>query len=310
MADRSRPPFDRFPRLSRRRWLACSIAGTLALTARAEEPKAVDDEVAQLQELARKARLGPFRTAESEHYLGIGDAPDGQIRAALEVCEALAKSYQEHLRGRDREFAVELPRRKMTVVVLAGPKSYAAFLGEDPGAEVGGHYELDTNRLVTFDFQTSARANTFTLVHEATHQLTFNTGLLDRDGDVPVCISEGLAMYAETWLKSSPKLGQVNRRRLNQLREGGDWLPIPLAELLTRDGLFDDAATRPAADGESWLLVHYLLRNKDWTPKFRDYLVAIRSRRDAANRLADAEAHFKPLSKLETNLRKTAPHLR
>jgi hypothetical protein len=286
-----------------------SLAGTLGLAARAEGPKAVaDDEVARLQEMARKAGLAPFRavdTADYPHYLGVGDAPERQIRGALEVCEALASSYQKHFT--EKKFAVAFPGRKMTVVVLAGPKSYAAFLGEDPGAEVGGHYELDTNRLVTFDFQTSARANTFTLVHEATHQLTFNTGLLDRDGDVPVCISEGLAMYAETWLKASPKLGQVNQRRLKQLREGGNW--FPLADLLARDALFDDAATRSAADGESWLLVYYLLRNRDWTDKFRAYLDAIRPRRDAANRLADAEAHFGALSKLETKLRTAARNL-
>ncbi len=308
MADRSRRSLERIPRLSRRSWLFGSIAGALGLAARAEEPKPVaGDEVARLQDLARKAKLPPFRTIETEHYLGIGDAPDRQILAALDVCEALAKSYQKHFH--DRGFAVALPRRKITVVVLAGPKSYAAFLGEDPGQEVGGHYDLDANRLVTFDFQTSARANTFTLVHEATHQLTFNTGLLDREGDVPVCISEGLAMYAETWLKASPKLGQVNRRRLNELREGRDWFPIPLAELLTRDGLFDDPATQHVAYAESWVLVYYLLKNRDWALKLRDYLVAIRPRRDPANRLADAEAHFGTLSKLETKLRKAAPNL-
>ncbi len=43
----------------------------------------------------------------------------------------------------------------------------------------------------------STRVNTFTLVHEAIHQLTYNTGLLDRQADVPVAISEGLATFGE-----------------------------------------------------------------------------------------------------------------
>ena len=37
-----------------------------------------------------------------------------------------------------------------------------------------------------------------TLVHEATHQLSFNTGLLNREGDTPLCIVEGLGTYGES----------------------------------------------------------------------------------------------------------------
>ena len=88
---------------------------------------------------------------------------------------------------------------------------------------MGGHYELDTNRLVIFDFRPGGgppaganpkRINTFTLIHEATHQLTFNTGLLDRQGDVPVAVSEGLAMYAELGHDGRSVLGMINRPRL------------------------------------------------------------------------------------------------
>ena len=48
-----------------------------------------------------------------------------------------------------------------------------------------------------------------TLSHEATHQLTFNTGLLNRKGDVPMCIAEGLAVYGE--IRSGPGRNEPGR---------------------------------------------------------------------------------------------------
>ena len=41
--------------------------------------------------------------------------------------------------------------------MLSGRRSYAAFLGEDPGPAVGGHYDLEKNYLVTFDFREIGR---------------------------------------------------------------------------------------------------------------------------------------------------------
>ena len=82
--------------------------------------------------------------------------------------------------------------------------------------------------------------NLHALAHEATHQLTYNTGLLERHGDVAVCISEGLAMYGE----SRKPIGRTppGRRNLVRLRDLGlirsglvPW--IPLADLLANDQL-------------------------------------------------------------------------
>ena len=89
-----------------------------------------------------------------------------------------------------------------------GPKSYAAFEGQVLGDAIGGHFDLKENRLVMFDFRgpgANPKApvpeldNTLALVHETIHQLTYNTGVLDLKADVPLCVSEGLATYGETW---------------------------------------------------------------------------------------------------------------
>jgi hypothetical protein len=181
------------------------------------------------------------------------------------------------------------------------------------GAEVGGHYDVDSNQLVVFDSRdnqnglaASARVNTFTLVHEAIHQLTYNTGLLERRGDVPVAISEGLATFGELWQRSNRRstLGVKNAARLEVFNQpDGDAAWIPVAELLTKDGLFDDPDMLQVAYAESWVLVHYFMRTPAKLPKFRAYLEAIRPRREPSHRLEDAKAHLGDLARLDKDLR-------
>jgi hypothetical protein len=283
--------------------------------------EAVDKEVADLQEHGRKAGLDAFRSSVTEHYLGIGDAPDAFRNEALKRCEALASAYIKHFQ--DKEFAVALPARKLTAVILKDRASYVALLGQAPGADVGGHYDLDTNRLVIFDFRPGAagaqqavanpeRVNSFTLSHETTHQLTFNTGLLERAADVPLAVSEGLAMYAELWRPDGKSaLGMINRPRLEVLTHPVnpqlDW--IPLDKLLTDDALFQQAGIEQLACAEAWVFVHYALRTTPMLPRFRTYLETIRPRREPAKRLADAATALGDLGRLNGALRKHARRL-
>lgn len=305
--------------LSRRRWLIGSVLGTFELAASARGgPAAPADEEAEIRAAGRKAGLAPFRATETEHYLGIGDAPDAFRDQALRICKELAAVYQKHFR--DKGFAVVFPGRRLTVVTLKGQASYNAFLGKGAGEAVGGHYDLDTNRLVIFDNRPRrsdlaappGRINTFTLVHEALHQLAYNTGLLDRRADVPVASSEGLAMYGELWQPNRRAiLGQTNRPRLQVLIDHGnkpeDWIPI--GTLLADDAPFQDAEEQQLAYAESWVLVHFHLKTPARLPKFRAYLDAIRPRRDGAHRLDDAQAHLGPFDRLDTELRKHAARL-
>jgi hypothetical protein len=310
---------------TRRNWLAGAAVllggGALRRRAQALGVDESDAVAARVEERARKGGLGPLRTSVTDHYLGIGDAPDNHRTEALKLCEALSAAYLEHFQ--EKHFAVAMPPGRLCVVVLKDLASYKAFLGEDPGPGAGGHYDIDPNWLVIFDFRTGAnlpeganleRINTFTLVHEATHQLTYNTGLLDRQGDVPVAVSEGLAMYAELWRPGGRSaLGMTSKPRLRALvdraKQGTDEIWFPLERLLVEDALFDNAATRPLADGEAWMLVHHLLKTTAALPRFRAYLDAIRLRRDASRRLADAREHLGDLDRLNGALRRDAKRL-
>lgn len=306
--------------IPRRAWLLGSLFGTLGWVKSgwcADPGEWTAADLAPIFARAKQAKLGGFASDESKekHYVGIGDAPADFRAEAVAVCEALAKVYRDYFENKG--FKVESPASQLVVIILKDRDSYQAFVGEgaDVGAEVGGHYDVESNQLVVFDSRSndggrnaSTRVNTFTLVHEAIHQLTYNTGLLDRQADVPVAISEGLATFGELWQYSNRRatLGVKNKARLavfSQPENQGAW--IPLEELLNNDELFEDPDKIQIAYAESWLLVHYFLRS---TPakltKFRAYLEAIRARRDPSERRADARTHLGDLARLDKELKK------
>ena len=117
-----------------------------------------------------------------------------------------------------------------------------------------------------------------TIVHEATHQLAFNSGLQVRFADVPFWVSEGIAIYFETPNLESTKgwrnIGAVNRLNLVNFR---NYLPRrsagSLELLLSDDKRFRDPATASDAYAEAWALNYYFLQTKSDT--YVKYLAAL-----------------------------------
>ena len=284
---------------------------------RAKLSAASDDaaEIADVKALGKKAGLAPFSDAPSKNFLGLGDAGPVYCKDALKICEALAPEFLSYFQ--DRGFKVALPANRMTVVTLKDAASYRALLGGEKDRSVGGHYDLDTNRLVVFDFRgtteeipgSPTKINLFSLVHETLHMLSFNTGLFSRQLDVPACISEGLATFGELWRpKNRVKIGTTNGDRLRVFdpRAGaGGWIPIP--ELLAKDAYFNDDKTAQLAYAEAWALVHYLLRrDSKQLVKFHAYLDKLPPLQDAAKRLKIAEAELGPLKALDKEVARHA----
>ena len=191
-------------------------------------PLTADEEkaLAAIRAKAKKAALGGFESRWTEHFLGIGNAPAAYSADALKLCESFSQEFLFHFR--DLGFKLDYPARRMTVVMLKDVAAYQAYLGE-PDKAAGGHYDRDSNQLVVFDMRPqqaelkaagsdAERANTFTLVHETAHMLSYNTGLFPPGRDVPVAISEGLATYCEYW---SPHQGRTAFGRMNEPRLKG-----------------------------------------------------------------------------------------
>ncbi|MGC8640526.1 MAG: DUF1570 domain-containing protein [Isosphaeraceae bacterium] len=266
-----------------------------------------DAEIARVREQAKAAGLGRFEFTKSKHFLALGDAALSFQREALAVCEALGDAFLACFRKAG--FHVSYPPERLTVIVLKDEDSYARLQGQAPGKEVGGHYDLETNRLVIFDFRSrqgnpegqAEQDNLLALVHETAHQLTFNTGMLDRGGNLPLAVLEGLATYVEVWRpRVRNGIGGVNLRRLEALRQSDDWIPV--ADLLADDKAFDPE-TEQLAYAESWLFVHYMLRSGLRHSRFRDYLSQAQAAKTRDQRLRVAERTLGSLERLEHELK-------
>ncbi len=302
----------------RRRWLQAVALGGFLSTARAEgDPEGEAEEAKAIEAVkarGEKAGLSGFQVSRSPHYLGIGNAPERFRSTALSLCEGLADDYLEHFKARD--FQVEMAPKRLGVVILENNQAFVKYLDEVALKGVAGIYELGANRLVMCDNRDgrnplAERTNTFTLMHEATHQLTYNTGLLDRQGDVPRLIDEGLGCYAETRRPGGQvKIGAVNRERLAVLASvaarGGSLTPV--ARLL-HDEPFLNVDTAVTSYSEAWLFIHMLMSDKTLAKAFSGYLDAIRPRRTAERRKADMETHLGKLDDLDAAMKSHANRL-
>jgi hypothetical protein len=261
-------------------------AGLFGPFAARGEPACVADEyeaeeVRAVTEIGRTLGLRPFRTYRSAHFLAIGDSTEAFLAVNLRDLEGLLADFLDHFR--DKGFDLAMPARRLTLVILADGRSFAAYVQnrslrqiprkpEKPSWNgLQGRYLTTTNRFVLFDQRSlgpqlmprPAYENLSVVAHEGTHLLTFNTGLLRRDGDVPHCIEEGLAMYCEVRSftgRSQP--GKFNRRRFTELnaiqRRRVGW--IPADRLLTDDSMLLEGPTLEIAlaHAESWLLVDFI----------------------------------------------------
>ncbi|HEY2893170.1 MAG TPA: DUF1570 domain-containing protein [Pirellulales bacterium] len=185
------------------------------------------------------------------------------------------------------------PEFPLVALVFNTPQAYAQYsraeLG-DAAESVIGYYSLRSNRITMYDLTgveslrrpgdrrgSSAQINRLldrpeaeqlvaTVIHEATHQIAFNSGMQTRFADVPLWASEGLAMYFETPDLQSAKgwrtIGAVNSNRLNRFREYLSHRPSDsLKSLICDDKRIRDTLTALDAYAEAWALNYYLIHH-------------------------------------------------
>jgi hypothetical protein len=313
--------------LDRRRWLG-GLAGALLGSGRraaADPPEeSVRPSAANLEEIRQRLRdvgVRPVSELRSPHFQAIGNATERFIRLVLIESERLAANLLGHLRGRG--FRLRMPESRLILVVFQDDRSFGKYFKLPTlleAAETGqpippaGIYNRDDNTLNLFDWRNvpvaprSASLNQQTLAHEATHLLSFNTGLLDRASDVPLAVVEGFGTYGETHGDSGSKgLGRVNLRRLVDLAKIQRRRPwIPLGELIAEDagfrmGTADDVLL---AYAQSWLLVHYLIQSEAALPGFQDYLEDLMQGKAHGDRRTAAAARLGDLHQLDRELRR------
>ena len=207
-----------------------------------------------------------------------------------------------------RGFAVQDPPFSLVGVVCRDREDFArqAARGQvSPGRGVLGFYSTRTNRILLYDVGDEApgrarwQQNASTVVHEATHQVAFNTGIHSRYSPPPTWVAEGLAMMFEPVASRAGEddspAGVAHAGWLRQLRQSvaPRLRPEVLADLIAGDGAFQKDP--PAAYAAAWGLTFYLAQTQP--RKYAEYLARTAAHPPlaplgAAQRTADFTAVF------------------
>ncbi|HEY3964903.1 MAG TPA: DUF1570 domain-containing protein [Planctomycetaceae bacterium] len=282
---------------------------------------------------------GGFEVVVTRHYVICTSARRPYAQWCGALFERLYLSFHNYWKQRGLKLAE--PEFPLVALVFAGEREFATFATKDAGADAAtakGYYSIGTNRMVLYDL-TAADAkpigdssdidrqvaavpyNIATVIHEATHQIAFNSGMHTRYADNPLWLVEGMAMYFETPDLSSKTgwktAGAVNDERLRQFRgfiSAGRRKPDSLTMLISSDARFNDADQAADAYAEAWALSFYLIRTRK--EAYVKYLNSLAAKPrlvidTPAERLADFKAAFgDDLKQIETELMKHVKRLK
>ncbi|MGE0761512.1 MAG: DUF1570 domain-containing protein [Pirellulaceae bacterium] len=246
-----------------------------------------------------EAELPDFKIHSTANYIVCYNTS----RAYAQWCGALLERLYAGFTNywKQRKFQLEEPEFPLVAVVFADKASYREYLKKDVGElsdGIIGYYNMRTNRVTMYDLtgveqlrlqgnrgsaaainamlsRPEAERTVATIIHEATHQLAFNCGLQTRYADIPLWLSEGIAMYFESPdLKSRAgwrTIGAVNRFRLNGFRGYLSQRPgNSLGSRLADSKRVRDPRQADNAYHESWALTYFLIRQKP--EQFLEYM--------------------------------------
>jgi hypothetical protein len=232
-----------------------------------------------------------FKVHHTRHYLICYNTSPAYAQWVGSLYERLFAAFHNYWDRRG--FALQEPQFPLVALVFDSRDSYAEFARPEVGEAARsmiGYYSLKSNRMIMYDLtgveelkvagdrnsaarinqilsQRGAERTVATIVHEATHQLAFNSGLQVRYADIPFWVSEGIAIYFETPDLTSSKgwrtIGGVNRVNLTNFQKFIRTRPAGALEtLLADDKRFRDPATQAAAYAEAWALTFFLLQTR------------------------------------------------
>lgn len=188
--------------------------------------------------------------------------------------DALHRSFLHYFASRG--LATAKPRFPLVAVVLPDRRAFLKYAARENAqlpAHCAGYYSNFSNRVVQYDHGEGNNAEL--IIHEASHQVAFNTGLHHRGSPPPRWVSEGLGTMFEApgvWNSvAHPSLkDRINRRQLEAFRK---FLPDrpqgTLASFVSNDWLF--RTNTPAAYAEAWALSFFLseTRPRAWANYLR-----------------------------------------
>jgi hypothetical protein len=216
--------------------------------------------------LQRELPVG-FEVYQTAHYVICHNTTDDYAKWVGSLFERAYTGFYSYWKNKGLDLPE--PTLPMIAVVFADQKSFARIARPELGDLVDsviGYYNLQTNRMMTF-YLPNAERRVATLVHEAVHQLSYNSGLQKRMADNPYWVSEGLAIFFETTDSSARgwrNIGGINQVNLARFRNYLSNRPSgSLATLIRDDARFRNPASATDAYGEAWAFHFFLLRTRD-----------------------------------------------
>ena len=234
-----------------------------------------------------------FESYQTPHYLICYNTS----RDYAKWCGSLFEQLYRRFTGfwSHKGMKLSKPEFPLVAIVFRDHGSYIAHARAEIGKTadaISGYYSLQSNRMTMYDLtgvealqggaqrrgnaaqinallaQPQAEPLVATIIHEATHQIAFNSGLQTRFADIPLWVSEGIAVYFETPdlnnAKGWKEIGAINRPRLDRFREYLTRRPADsLTTLISDDTRLRNADSATALDAyaEAWALNYYLIRN-------------------------------------------------
>ena len=243
----------------------------------------------EYEQVLLKALPSGFKIHQTKHYFICYNTSIGYAQWVGALYERLYAGFYSYWKGKGAELSE--PEFPLAAVVFDTRQNYENYARAELGpstSTIMGFYSLHSNLVTMYDLtgqeelrfvgdrnsqarisqvlsQPNAERNVATIVHEATHQLAFNSGLQQRFTDTPFWVSEGLAVFFETPDLDNAKgwrnIGAVNRYNLINFRK---YLrtrqPGALEKLISDDKRFRDPAAMADAYAEAWALNYYLIR--------------------------------------------------
>lgn len=266
-----------------------------------------------------------FRVHASKNYIVCYNTTRTYAQWTSSLLERLQRAFIAYWAKQGCD--VKAPKQPLVVLVFADKASYAHYSRDELGAAVGnviGYYSPQTNRTVMYDLtgmqavrregggrgslhdisdllsQPEAEPLVATIVHEATHQISFNCGLQTRLVANPLWLSEGLATYFETPDLASSRswsgIGNVNYSRFDRYLDNHDAGRVaPLAQMIGDDQVFREPETAVDSYAQAWAWNYFLIK---WKPKeYAAYLKMLAGKPllvedDPKRRVADFKRHF------------------
>jgi len=228
---------------------------------------------------------GQFEVSGTGHYLVAH--PRGQRDRWAQRFEDLYRSFVHYFSVRG--LRPQTPPFPLVGIVCRNRQQfdqYSASQGLPAASGVLGFYALKSNRISLYDRGDAGESDAWqktasVILHEATHQVAFNTGLHNRHAPPPLWVAEGLATLFEApgvydSRHHTQRSDRINRGRFRDFRQAvaPNHKPELLQSIVASDQLF--RASPGAAYAEAWALTFFLVETQP--RKYSDYLARTAAR--------------------------------